>query len=109
MRLCPVVPFAVSNYFLGLGDTPFLPFLVATVVGTLPWVVLNVALGGSGHELLSSGGEFDELLGMVLSQATLVFNSPQARAVATVATMGLVYLIFSSKKKDAGPGSGSSS
>lgn len=44
-RLCPVVPFRISNYVFALTEVPFINFVLATFVGTLPGVCLYVHLG----------------------------------------------------------------
>jgi uncharacterized membrane protein YdjX (TVP38/TMEM64 family) len=55
LRLTPVVPYAVSNYLLGLTELKAGPFLVGTTAGMLPWAVFYVLLGAGGRNLLVSG------------------------------------------------------
>lgn len=45
LRLIPMVPFAAMNYLSGLSAVRFWPYLVGTVVGSLPSTVAVVALG----------------------------------------------------------------
>lgn len=48
LRLSPVIPFSVSNYLCGLTSVAFLPFLLGTAIGTMPWALLYVSLGATG-------------------------------------------------------------
>lgn len=52
MRLNPAIPFGVQNYFFGLTDVRYLPYLIATVLATLPGTFLNVLLGAAGRAAL---------------------------------------------------------
>ena len=54
--MSPVIPFSVSNYLCGLSGMAFPPFLLGTALGNIPWAVLYVSLGATGHELLMTGG-----------------------------------------------------
>ena len=90
LRLSPVVPYAVSNYLCGLGGVPFGPFVAGTAVGTVPWVLLNVYLGSTGHELLMTGGEFNDLLAMVVDKASVTLGQRWVQQVAAAATVVLV-------------------
>jgi uncharacterized membrane protein YdjX (TVP38/TMEM64 family) len=62
LRLTPVVPFAVSNYVLGLTELGVGPFVVGTTVGMLPWALFYVLLGASGRGLLLSGEDPTQLV-----------------------------------------------
>jgi uncharacterized membrane protein YdjX (TVP38/TMEM64 family) len=57
LRLFPVVPYAVQNYAAGLTSLPFGPYLLASVVGMVPAVVLYAWAGFTGAEVaLASAG-----------------------------------------------------
>lgn len=45
LRLIPMVPFAALNYLSGLSAVRFVPYLVGTVVGSIPGTVAVVVLG----------------------------------------------------------------
>ncbi|WP_228771590.1 TVP38/TMEM64 family protein [Actinokineospora iranica] len=45
LRLIPVVPFAPVNYCCGLSTVAFRPFLLGTVIGSLPGTAAAVILG----------------------------------------------------------------
>lgn len=51
LRLIPMVPFAAMNYLSGLSAVRFWPYLVGTVIGSLPSTIAVVALGDAvtGH------------------------------------------------------------
>lgn len=48
LRLVPLFPFPVGNYFFGLTKVRFWPFLAATLVGVMPGSTLYVYLGYIG-------------------------------------------------------------
>ena len=62
LRLTPVVPFAVSNYVLGLTELGVFPFVVGTTVGMLPWAMFYVVLGASGRGLLRGGEDPSQIV-----------------------------------------------
>ena len=45
LRLIPMVPFAALNYLSGLSTVRFVPYLVGTVVGSIPGTAAIVILG----------------------------------------------------------------
>ena len=53
VRLSPVVPFNLQNYFFGGTEIPFWQFVWATAVGIIPGTALYVYLGAAGA---SEGG-----------------------------------------------------
>ncbi len=55
LRLSPLIPFNVSNYFYGLTSIGFWPYLLASCVGMLPGTLLYVYLGAIGQAGLSGG------------------------------------------------------
>jgi uncharacterized membrane protein YdjX (TVP38/TMEM64 family) len=48
LRLSPLIPFNLSNYFYGLTSIGFWPYLLASAVGMLPGTVLYAYLGAIG-------------------------------------------------------------
>ncbi|WP_328825363.1 TVP38/TMEM64 family protein [Tomitella gaofuii] len=57
LRLIPVVPFSVLNYCCSVSGVRMLPFLAATVVGSLPGTVAVVYFGHA----VSTGGDWTSL------------------------------------------------
>jgi uncharacterized membrane protein YdjX (TVP38/TMEM64 family) len=62
VRLSPQIPFAVTNYFFGVTNVGFWPFVITTIVGVAPATFIYVNLGAMGHG--AKGG--DELRWIVL-------------------------------------------
>jgi len=52
LRLSPLVPFVVSNYFYGLTAIPFGPYVLASAAGMLPLTFLYVSLGAAAREVV---------------------------------------------------------
>jgi uncharacterized membrane protein YdjX (TVP38/TMEM64 family) len=50
LRLSPLVPFVVSNYFYGLTAIRFWPYVLASWVGMIPLQFLYVSFGVAGRE-----------------------------------------------------------
>jgi uncharacterized membrane protein YdjX (TVP38/TMEM64 family) len=57
LRLSPLVPFNLSNYFFGLTKIKFWPYVLASWVGMLPGAVLYVYLGHLGKVTLAGEHE----------------------------------------------------
>ena len=55
LRLSPLIPFNVSNYFYGITAIGFWPYLLASFVGMLPGTLLYAYLGAIGQAGLSGG------------------------------------------------------
>ncbi len=55
LRLSPIVPFNLSNYFYGVTAVGFVPYVLASAIGMLPGTLLYAYLGGAGKAGL--GGE----------------------------------------------------
>jgi uncharacterized membrane protein YdjX (TVP38/TMEM64 family) len=51
VRLSPVLPFNLQNYFFGITSIPFRHYLPATVLGILPGTTVNVSLGTAGYAM----------------------------------------------------------
>jgi len=67
LRLSPIVPFNVSNYFYGITAVPFWPYVIASAVGMLPGTLLYAYLGGAGKAGLSGEGDQGPLKWLFLS------------------------------------------
>ncbi|MBA3651360.1 MAG: TVP38/TMEM64 family protein [Chthoniobacterales bacterium] len=55
LRLSPLIPFNVSNYFYGITAIGFWPYLLASFIGMLPGTLLYAYLGAIGQAGLSGG------------------------------------------------------
>lgn len=51
LRLSPLVPFNLQNYFFGITEIKFWQYMVATFVGIIPGVILYLYLGAAGGAL----------------------------------------------------------
>ncbi len=49
LRVSPLVPYNLMNYFCGMTQVPFAPYAAATLVGTIPVTAMYVYLGYLGH------------------------------------------------------------
>jgi len=56
LRLSPLIPFNLSNYFYGVTSVGFVPYVVASAVGMIPGTLLYAYLGGAGKAGLDGGG-----------------------------------------------------
>ena len=58
LRLSPVIPFNLSNYFYGLTAVKFWPYVLASWIGMMPGTFLYVYIGTVGKAaVLAAGGE----------------------------------------------------
>jgi uncharacterized membrane protein YdjX (TVP38/TMEM64 family) len=59
LRLSPVIPFNLSNYFYGLTAVRFWPYALASWIGMIPGTFLYVYIGTAGRAavLAAPGGE----------------------------------------------------
>src|SRR5438874_8175763 len=59
LRLSPVIPFNLSNYFYGLTAVRFWPYVLASWIGMMPGTFLYVYIGAAGKAAVSAaaGGE----------------------------------------------------
>jgi uncharacterized membrane protein YdjX (TVP38/TMEM64 family) len=55
LRLSPVIPFNLSNYFYGLTGVKFWPYVLASWIGMMPGTFLYVYIGTAGKA--AAGGE----------------------------------------------------
>jgi uncharacterized membrane protein YdjX (TVP38/TMEM64 family) len=59
LRLSPVIPFNLSNYFYGLTGVRFWPYVLASWIGMMPGTFLYVYIGTAGKAAVAAaaGGE----------------------------------------------------
>jgi len=56
LRLSPVIPFNLSNYFYGLTGVKFWPYVFASWLGMMPATFLYVFIGAGGKAAVSAAG-----------------------------------------------------
>jgi uncharacterized membrane protein YdjX (TVP38/TMEM64 family) len=56
MRLSPLVPFGVQNYFFGVTSVKLSHFVAATAFGIMPGTLVYLFLGATGRAALGEGG-----------------------------------------------------
>jgi uncharacterized membrane protein YdjX (TVP38/TMEM64 family) len=54
LRISPLVPYNMMNYFCGMTRVPFAAYAAATLVGTIPVTAIYVYLGYMGHAAAGS-------------------------------------------------------
>src|SRR6516164_8449129 len=54
LRLSPVIPFNLSNYFYGLSGVKFWPYVLASWLGMMPGTFLYVYIGVAGKAAVSA-------------------------------------------------------
>lgn len=86
LRLSPLIPFNVSNYFYGVTSIGFWPYLLASAIGMLPGTLLYAYLGAIGQAGLSGGKKGHSPLewtflgfGLLATVAVTVFVSRVAK------------------------------
>jgi uncharacterized membrane protein YdjX (TVP38/TMEM64 family) len=55
LRLSAIIPFALSNYLLGLTSVRFVPYIVTSSLGMVPGIFFYVYLGAAGKSLSENG------------------------------------------------------
>lgn len=86
LRLSPLIPFNVSNYFYGVTSIGFLPYVLASFIGMAPGTLLYVYLGAIGQAGLGGGKKGHSPLewtflgiGLLATIAVTIFVSRLAR------------------------------
>ena len=55
LRLSPLVPFGIQNYFFGVSRVKLPQYVVGTALGEIPGIVVYLWLGATGRAALGSG------------------------------------------------------
>jgi len=81
LRLSPVIPFNLSNYFYGLTAVRFWPYVLASWIGMIPGTFLYVYIGtagkaavaaAAGGEAMNHGWQYWTLLSVGLTATVIV-------------------------------------
>ena len=81
LRLSPVIPFNLSNYFYGLTGVRFWPYVLASWIGMMPGTFLYVYIGtagkaavaaAAGGEAVKHGWQYWTFLGVGLAATVIV-------------------------------------
>jgi uncharacterized membrane protein YdjX (TVP38/TMEM64 family) len=90
LRLNPLVPFNLQNYFFGATEVGFLPYVMATFFGIMPGAAFYVYLGTLGREAGSGrGGTRWIVLGAGLALTAAALFLIIRRANAKLAKLGV--------------------
>jgi len=83
LRLSPVLPFNLQNYFYGITDIKLLPYMAATLVGIMPGTLLYAYLGAAGKAATGEGGGVLKwvffAVGLLVTIGVAVFVTKKAR------------------------------
>src|SRR5204862_5248577 len=83
VRLSPVIPFNLSNYFYGLTAVKFWPYVLASWIGMMPGAFLYVYIGVAGKaavsvaassEIISRGWQYSTFTSVGLIATIIVTN-----------------------------------
>lgn len=84
LRLSPVLPFNLQNYFYGITDVKFVHYVAATFVGIMPGSLLYVYLGAAGNVASGGGGVLKWSFfaaGLIATAAVAVFVTKKAQSI----------------------------
>lgn len=104
MRLSPLVPFNLQNYFFGVTKVGFWPYLVTTFFGILPGTLLFVWIGSLGAAGLGGNTGMAQA-GMTGSDGTVNLVKLVALGLGFIATAAVTIIVSrkaSQKLREAG-------
>lgn len=104
LRLTPLLPFALSNYFYGLSKVGFLDFISATFLGFFPGTLALVASASTAQALAAGDAEQPWYVYAAGAAVTLAM----LKAVTTVAQQAVDEAVQESEEFQAAPSRGSS-
>lgn len=85
LRLSPLVPFNLQNYFFGVTEVKFWHFVAATFVGIMPGSLLYLYIGAAGQALGGGGGKWGTPqwiffgVGLIVTLVVTIFVGKKAR------------------------------
>ena len=72
LRLSPLIPFGIQNYFFAVTNIKFIPYVLATAIGMTPGIILYVYIGAVGQAIGQGGALQWTLLAVGLISTVLV-------------------------------------
>lgn len=91
LRLSPLVPFSLSNYFYGLTSVRFVPYILASWAAMLPGTFLYVYLGSIGKNATGKKSAWEWALlgaGLLATVAVTVILARVAKKELTKSSVG---------------------
>ena len=90
LRLNPLIPFNLQNYFFGATKIGFRPYLAATFFGIMPGAAAYIYLGALGEVAASGGGTLKAaLLGLGLAATVILVVIIARKARAKLRSLGV--------------------
>jgi hypothetical protein len=89
LRLSPLVPFNVSNYFFGITSVSFPAYVLVSAIGMIPGVLLYAYLGAIGQAGVSGGTSQHNIWQYVLLAVGLLATIAVAILVSRIARAAL--------------------
>ena len=89
LRLSPLVPFNVSNYFYGITSVSFPAYVLVSAIGMIPGVLLYAYLGAIGQAGVSGGTSQHNIWQYVLLAVGLLATIAVAILVSRIARAAL--------------------
>ena len=90
LRLNPLIPFNLQNYFFGATKIGFLPYLAATFFGIMPGAAAYIYLGALGEVAAGGGGGLKTaLLGLGLAATVILVVIIARKARAKLRSLGV--------------------
>jgi uncharacterized membrane protein YdjX (TVP38/TMEM64 family) len=98
-RLSPIAPYAILNYVFGLTKVPFWKYLLGTVIGVMPGMVLYVYVG-AGLRSLAEMAAYTRGEGRITPEYRLFFWAGLAvTVIVTVLLMRLAQRVLRSEQR----------
>jgi uncharacterized membrane protein YdjX (TVP38/TMEM64 family) len=89
LRLSPLIPFNLSNYFYGITSISFGPYVLVSAVGMIPGTLLYAYLGAIGQAGISGGASQSNKWQYVLLAAGLIATIAVTILVSRIAKNAL--------------------
>lgn len=89
LRLSPVFPFALSNYFYGLTAVEFWPYLGATLLGFAPGTFAYVYTGEAAKALTETPPDVENATPWFVYAGAIAFLAAFSKVATDIATEAL--------------------
>jgi len=94
-RICPVINCEAVNYLCGAAKISFIPFIAATVIGTIPGTIVYVSMGEAIMRVSSKGGISDFIMEFSKTGGSSISHNADARALAVSSAALFFFLLIS--------------